>query len=528
MRRHWALFATASRYALIGHARNRFAMLLVVVYIPVWIALAYLTIPDRPAPFRLRATGEILSPPGNHLTQITGALNAVTLIAGFMMFAATFTGGAFDRRLAMAGYPRFHLVLSKLAALTLVCAAVAAYATAAAGFAWSPRQPLMLATALFCAALTYGALGVVFGSVLRREVEGMFAILMISIIDLALQNPLSSSGSDSGVVRFLPSYGAVQASMSAAFFPRVGGPGPRDPAPLAHRGGPRRIPGLPPAYPRRPSTGTEAGHTRALRTRPGRGGGGACGGARHGRVARPSCAPGPGATRNGQAVAMDLDARYRNTGRDTRCRNTDRDTRCRNTTGMSCVTFAASPIETIQQYAPKVPARTRELEKVVTKVRWSAMRKLDAEATDATCRRACNGGRRPAGDGPRCLMPPPGAPARPPGPGRRARDTRAVTSPAEEGAHGLAAPGPADDGGDVGEVVDHGPAEPSGTAPQVGSAHAWHPGAVVVDGDLDRVAVGRQTKRAGTSAVAQRVGDELRDDQDDGVGGLACDGGLLQ
>lgn len=50
MRRHLSLFVTASRYALIGHARNRFAMLLVVVYIPVWIALAYVTIPDQPAP----------------------------------------------------------------------------------------------------------------------------------------------------------------------------------------------------------------------------------------------------------------------------------------------------------------------------------------------------------------------------------------------------------------------------------------------------------------------------------------------
>ncbi|MFD7863580.1 ABC transporter permease [Streptomyces sp. NPDC057682] len=217
MRRHWSLFTTASRYALIGHARNRFAMLLVVVYIPVWIGLAYVAIPGHPAPFRLRATGEILSPPGNHLTQITGALNAVTLIAGFMMFAATFTGGAFDRRLAMAGYPRHHLVLAKLTALTLVCSAVAVYATAAAGFAWTPHQPAALAVALFCAALTYGALGVVLGSVLRREVEGMFAILMISILDVALQNPLSSSGSDSAVVRFLPTYGAVQAAMAAAF-----------------------------------------------------------------------------------------------------------------------------------------------------------------------------------------------------------------------------------------------------------------------------------------------------------------------
>ncbi|MBY8853596.1 ABC transporter permease, partial [Saccharothrix sp. MB29] len=107
----------------------------------------------------------------------------------------------------MAGYPRTHLVLAKVTALALVSAAVAAYATAVTCLAWTPRQPLLLAAALFCAGLTYGALGVGFGSVLRREVEGMFAIVMTSIIDLALQNPIVSSGADNPIVRFLPSYG---------------------------------------------------------------------------------------------------------------------------------------------------------------------------------------------------------------------------------------------------------------------------------------------------------------------------------
>lgn len=139
----------------------------------------------------------------SHLAYDVGRLDE----PGFMMFAATFAGGAFDRRLAMTGHPRFHLVPARLAALTLACAA--AYATAVTAVAWSPRQPFMLAAALFSAAMTYGALGVVFGSVLGREAEVMFAILMISIIDLALKNPLSGSGSDSAVVRYLPSYGTV-------------------------------------------------------------------------------------------------------------------------------------------------------------------------------------------------------------------------------------------------------------------------------------------------------------------------------
>ncbi|AYN43031.1 ABC transporter permease [Streptomyces dangxiongensis] len=217
MRRHLNLFATATRYDLIEHARNRFACLLVVFFIPTWITLVYLTIPDRAVSIRLASTGETVSLPGSRLTQITGALNAVTLVTGFMMFAATFSGGRFDRRLAMAGYPRTHLVLAKTASLTLTSAVLAAYATAVIRTAWTPERPGPLAAALFGAALTYGALGVVFGSLLRREVEGMFALVMTSVIDVGLQNPVLSSGAGSTMTRFLPTYGAVQVATAAGF-----------------------------------------------------------------------------------------------------------------------------------------------------------------------------------------------------------------------------------------------------------------------------------------------------------------------
>ncbi|MEU5507594.1 ABC transporter permease [Streptomyces fungicidicus] len=217
MRRHLSLITTATRYDLIEHARNRFAMLLVVFFIPTWVGLVYLAIPDRATPFQLAATGEGLAPAGNELTQITGALNAVTLVTGFMMFAATFTGGRFDRRLAMAGYPRAHLVLAKAASLVLASALLAAYATAVMCTVWAPKQPHQLAAALFCAALTYGAMGVVVGALLCREVEGMFVLVMTSVIDVALQNPMVSAGAGNPLTRLLPTYGSVQAATAAAF-----------------------------------------------------------------------------------------------------------------------------------------------------------------------------------------------------------------------------------------------------------------------------------------------------------------------
>ncbi|MFE7044275.1 ABC transporter permease [Streptomyces atratus] len=211
------LLATATRYALLEHARNRFAMVLIALFLPVWTLLAHAAMPDTPARLQLRATGELLAPRGNEITAISGALNAVTLITGFLMFAATFTSSGFDRRLAMAGYPRTHLVAAKVTALSFACALISAYATAVTCLTWTPRQPVLLTAAFFCAGLTYGVLGVGFGALLRREVEGMFAIVMTSIVDLLLQNPITSSGAGSTITRFLPSYGAMQAATAAGF-----------------------------------------------------------------------------------------------------------------------------------------------------------------------------------------------------------------------------------------------------------------------------------------------------------------------
>ncbi|MFF6981995.1 hypothetical protein ACFZAV_30870 [Streptomyces sp. NPDC008343] len=52
---------------------------------------------------------------------------------------------------------------------------------------------------------------------LQGLVSRMFAIVMISSVDLALQNPVTSSESDTPITRYLPSYGAMQAATAAGF-----------------------------------------------------------------------------------------------------------------------------------------------------------------------------------------------------------------------------------------------------------------------------------------------------------------------
>ncbi|MGI5341171.1 ABC transporter permease [Streptomyces sp. CA-181903] len=213
----WTYFSTAARFALLEHVRNRLALVLVVVFVPLWISLGHAVVDSHVVRFTLRATHGPVTAHGNDLGNITGALNAVTLIVGFMMFSVTFKAGGFDRRLAMAGYPRRHLLAAKFAALVVVAVVTCAYATFSVCLYWSPRRPWLLALALACGALTYGGLGVMLGALLRSELAGMLVIIMTSIIDAGLQSPLANPVADDDAIRYLPSFGAMQVATTAGF-----------------------------------------------------------------------------------------------------------------------------------------------------------------------------------------------------------------------------------------------------------------------------------------------------------------------
>jgi hypothetical protein len=203
------------RFALVEQARNRLALVIVVVFVPVWTTLAFEVVTRIPVRFYVRPAARSVTMDGNVLTQITGALQALALIVGFMMFVATARSAPFDRRLVLAGYPRMCLALAKISSLVMVAAAVAIYATAWMHLFWQPEQQVLFGAGLFTGALIYGGIGMLLAAVLRSELAGMFLVIMISFIDLLLQNPISNPDADSAIVRYLPAYGAMQSAVAA-------------------------------------------------------------------------------------------------------------------------------------------------------------------------------------------------------------------------------------------------------------------------------------------------------------------------
>ncbi|MFD3683579.1 ABC transporter permease [Nocardiopsis sp. NPDC058631] len=219
--RTWNRYRTATVFAITEHLRNRLALILILGFVPLWISLVHLVIADGDVTFLLRASGEHLTVNGNHISQLSGAVNAVTLIVGFMMFIVTFRSVGFDQRLVLAGYPRGHLLAAKLTALILAASAVCAYATAVTAVYWTPERPVVLWMALCGAALAFGGIGIALGVALRGELEGMFIVIMLSIIDMGLQNPVATPAADSDIVRYLPSYGSMQSGTAAGFVENV-------------------------------------------------------------------------------------------------------------------------------------------------------------------------------------------------------------------------------------------------------------------------------------------------------------------
>ncbi|MEU5522802.1 hypothetical protein ACIQCD_17465 [Streptomyces sp. NPDC093250] len=210
-------YLVASRYALLAMAKNRLAAVLLIVFIPLWITVAKTLTTPKTFPFRLRATGTWLRAGGDEITMISGSLNAVSLLVGFLMFSAARRTRAFDRRLTAAGYPATALMGAKLTTLVVASVLVSAYATAWMLLFWTPLQPALLGVAVLAVCLVYGAMGMCLALFLRGEVEGLVTIIMTSIIDLAPQSPVASTTANKPLVEFLPSYGSLQTSLAAGF-----------------------------------------------------------------------------------------------------------------------------------------------------------------------------------------------------------------------------------------------------------------------------------------------------------------------
>ena len=218
-------YLTSLRYALIEQARNRFALGLLLVFVPLWDWLFGQLIPADPVAFKLQSTGAYLQVNGHDLTVLTSGFNAITLIVAFMIFTATRRNAAFDRRLALAGLPQTVAIAAKTTAIVVVATLVSLYATIVLQVFWRPEAFGAVWLGYLLDALTYGALGLLLGVLVSSELAGFFLIIMVSLLDTTLQAPVENPLANKDFLAGFPSYGPMQVAVSGGFGHGVPGGG---------------------------------------------------------------------------------------------------------------------------------------------------------------------------------------------------------------------------------------------------------------------------------------------------------------
>ncbi|MFC4408245.1 hypothetical protein [Haloarchaeobius iranensis] len=127
-----------------------------------------------------------LSAPPRALGRISGATFAAAFLAGLVGLFQVISARRADGRLGLAGFPRTHLLAGRFATVALVALVGASVSLASVWYDTAPERPALALAALALAGLTYGALGVLVGALLPRELEGSLVLVFVADIDAAM------------------------------------------------------------------------------------------------------------------------------------------------------------------------------------------------------------------------------------------------------------------------------------------------------------------------------------------------------
>ena len=214
---------TSARMVARELLRNRTAVSLLFVVPTVLYVLIQVTTGARAVPFLLsgRGTGPLLGSERTLSLLFMGATAMCGLMA-FLSFSLTWRPIQADRRLVFAGYRPWELLTAKALVLTGAAAAVALYVTGLLLLFYQPNRLGGVFLGFVLGGLLYGLLGLLIGTVCRRELDGILTILLLVNVDPGwLQNPVFyADAQNQALIRWLPSHHACQITLMSAFTQR--------------------------------------------------------------------------------------------------------------------------------------------------------------------------------------------------------------------------------------------------------------------------------------------------------------------
>src|SRR5215469_609483 len=184
-------YLAALKFSFKEQLSNKFAFGLLVAFVPIWYWMLGAITPGTAVAFRFRPTSGFIQANGHDLVLFTAGLNVLAMILGFMFFHSAHRSLEFDKRLTRAGLGRFGFIIAKAVALVVTTAIVALYTILILVLFWRfPHNVLEVWLGLWMVSLIYASMGLLLGMLLNNELVGFFLVIMVSMMDTFLQNPI--------------------------------------------------------------------------------------------------------------------------------------------------------------------------------------------------------------------------------------------------------------------------------------------------------------------------------------------------
>lgn len=211
-------FSSALKYGFKEQLANKFAFRLLLAFVPIWYWVLGIITPSKNVAFLFSPLGNYIQANGHDLVLISAGLNLLTMMLGFTFFHSIRRSFDFDRRLIRAGLSRFSFMAANTLVLLTVTALAAIYMVLVLMLFWHiPHNIFEVWLGFWLVSLTYGSLGRILGLLLSSELPGFFFIVMFSMIDVFIQNPLGNPAANKTFLQFFPSYSAMQLSVAGGF-----------------------------------------------------------------------------------------------------------------------------------------------------------------------------------------------------------------------------------------------------------------------------------------------------------------------
>lgn len=172
--------------------------LVLLVVIPTLLILAF-------GDSLSRLAGLFDVPLTTEMGQSMGAMWSAAFLTGIMGFFMMTGAREADRRLVRSGYATVSVVLLRFSAIALLGALVTLASFAVLLTQVTPTDSLQTLIVIYLGALTYGAVGILIGSLIPGELEGSFALLFFFVMDVFIGSPLFG-GADEFPFGLLPTY----------------------------------------------------------------------------------------------------------------------------------------------------------------------------------------------------------------------------------------------------------------------------------------------------------------------------------